>query len=188
MIGRTLSVAGIVAGIGTVLSFLRAQGIVTTAGLLWALIIIGAALVAWLVSWGYTQFYKTANVPPAAAILDKSHVALWHQRIYKRAVFSGFIVSCIEGVILLLSAADPKHMAVYAVMWFIGAALVGFSSPFLWKVVFEIGLPWLLNASPTLGVEIRRNPVTGTVDAIKDHTQPDAKTELLGRSNKPQEE
>lgn len=183
MNGRTLSLAAILTGLGMVITFLRAQ-IAANPALLLVLVAIGAGMVELLLSWGYTQFYKVGNVP-ALKGLDDATKRLWRQRIYKRAVFSAFVVGAIEGVILLLVAADMRHMLVYAVLWTLGDALVAFSSPWLWTLVFQIALPWLLQKDPAIGVEIRRNAVTGDIESVKDQTRPDPQTEVLGRGRTP---
>lgn len=140
--GRAFSMGGIVAGIAAVLNMLRAQGLITTQGLIYGLVVFGAIVCAYAVSFGYTQFYKNAWVPDLTT-LDKPTERLWRQRIYLRAVLSAFLTICLEGIVLILLGVSRQQMIVYAVFWFLGSLAIGLSSPWIWKVIFEMLLPWL---------------------------------------------
>ncbi len=133
---------GIAAAIAAVLNMLRAQGVITTQGLIYGLTVFGAIVAAYAVSFGYTQFYKNAWVPDLST-MDKATDRLWRQRIYLRAVLSAFLIFGLEGVVLILAAVSRDQMIVYAVFWLVGAAAVGGGSPWVWKVIFEMLLPWL---------------------------------------------
>lgn len=137
---------------------------------------VGGVVVGFLISWGWTQAYKRVRVPDLST-LDKATADIWRQRIYLRAMIGGFLGTLAFGVVLFLFQFAPRVLAVLCTLWVVLACIVALSSPFAWKVVFEILVPMMFGGSAA-GVEARRD-ADGKLVGYKDLTEPDSKTQYL---------
>lgn len=154
----------VLVALGSLLSYVitRYQAIINDAILSWVLIGTGAAFTSLAISWGATQAFKflcidvDLTTPPntgAFAGLGDMQVAReqWLQAVRraKRAIYVFAMLSCIVpagalGGILLLLNVTREERVVYAIIWATGSVMVSVASPWLWKVVFQMAVPWMM--------------------------------------------
>lgn len=140
----------------------RYQSIINDAILSWILIGAGAALTSLAISWGATQAFKflfvdvDLSTPPSNGTLtslDDIQAArerwLAAVRRAKRGIYVCAMICCLVpslslGVILLLLNITSEARVVYSIVWATGSIMVSFGSPWLWKIVFQVLVPWML--------------------------------------------
>lgn len=170
---------------GLIVSVIYGIGqLITPTWLLWGLIGLGLGILALQVSWVWTQFYKSFFVPPSALDKgDKTPDQIWAvtRIIYIHAVGSGLMVMIAEGLVIFTIHTDRLHELIWVVVWGVWSIIIAGASPFLWKVVFEMLLPWIARKYQGLGVRIDRDPKTGEITGYKDETDPEAVTKVFGR-------
>lgn len=162
MYGRSLSVASIPALIGATITYLRATHVITQTALLWILICVGVALMQYALSFGCTQLYKVKAVPTLAGMTPKDERG-WRQRIYLFAVVTALIPGYSGGVLLLLTTPDWRHGVVYCVFWGMGSTAIAMSSPWVWSLIFEKAIPWILSQEQQANSD--ESPAGGNDDA-----------------------
>lgn len=108
-------------------------------------VVAGMAAVAIAFTWGYVEWWKRGEFSPATLqTIGKPYrgkgldpFALERNLVYNRAVASGFVSNLCTGVLfLLLENATIKELIVLGVGWVIWSAVIGFVTPWLWRIVF----------------------------------------------------
>lgn len=108
-------------------------------------IVATMSAVAVAFAWGYVEWYKRGEFAPdvlqaiAKPYRGKSLDPHARERnlVYRRAVAAGFWANLSTGVVfLLLENASTKDWIVVGVGWGIWSAVIGFATPWLWRIVF----------------------------------------------------
>jgi len=137
---KPLTVGGVfVAALGTVVFAFAdffAQNIHIV---IWATGIVGSVVLSYLTSWSATEAYKRLHFSPHAWKTGPVK-----RKIYRCAMYSGAgcMLAC-GTIFLLLSSLTWQMIVVISVLWCLGSALIGMSSPLLWRWVFDLIIPKL---------------------------------------------
>ncbi len=108
-------------------------------------LVAGMAAVAVALTWGYMEWWKRGQFDPAVLLaVNKPYRGTGldpHARernlIYNRAVAAGFFANLATGVVfLLIENATVKELVVIGFGWLVWSAVIGFSVPWLWRIVF----------------------------------------------------
>lgn len=140
----------------------RYQAMLSDAVLSWVLIGGGSALTSIICSWVLTQAYKffcinvDLNTPPSNTSLvsladiqaarDKwlEDVRQAKRHIYACAMATCFVPALALGTVLFLVSVTREARVVYGIAWTVGSITLSGASPWLWKVVFQQVVPWML--------------------------------------------
>lgn len=108
-------------------------------------VVAAMSSVAVALAWGYVEWYKRGEFDPevvqAIARPYRGKGLDPHARernlVYRRAVAAGFCANLATGVVfLLLENATVRDLIVVGVGWGIWSAVIGFATPWLWRIVF----------------------------------------------------
>lgn len=117
----------------------RIEGLIADEFLILSALIIGFACLSYIVSWSVTQAYKVLYYQPRS----------WTQPqvkrdIYRCAIIIGALTMLACGSFFLLAEdLTSREKVVLSVFWCLACAFVGFTSPFLWRFVFDNVMPRL---------------------------------------------
>lgn len=118
----------------------------------------GLAAVAVVLTWGYMEWWKRGQFDPvvlqavAKPYFGKGLDPYARERnlIYNRAVAVGFLSNLATGVVfLLLENATLNEKIVFGVGWVIWSMVIGFATPWLWRIVFYHMRPSRKRAEPS---------------------------------------
>jgi hypothetical protein len=117
----------------------RLEGLISDQILIWAAMIAGMISGSYILSIGGTEWYKRRKFSqkqiecindPRSSGCDKEK-----RQTYNVAVRSGFISMFLCGVIfILLEGTNWRIALVIAVFWLFAAAIVGVTSPLMWRL------------------------------------------------------
>lgn len=142
---KATTITGSLTAVGILLIYALGETIAKSDGTikLIGLVLLSACISIGL-SWGWTQAYKrrnfgfAVNKAIAKPFAGKTEDPYYRQRnkVYFQALYSGIISNLCFLCFLFLVEADPLHKLALAVVWILWSVLIGFLSPFLWRVVF----------------------------------------------------
>lgn len=117
----------------------RLEGLISDQALIWAAMISGMVAGSYILSIGGTEWFKRRTFSqlqiecindPHSTGCDKEK-----RKTYDFAVRSGFISMAACGAIfILLEGADWRMALVIAVFWVFASAIVGVTSPLMWRL------------------------------------------------------
>lgn len=120
-------------------AILRYQELITDDFLILTALVLFFMVVSYGVSWSATQAYKVLNFKPA--LWSKDTVK---RKIYAFSIWSGGLTMLACGsFVLLADNLNRRELAVLTIFWTLACLFVSFTSPFLWRFVFENCLPRL---------------------------------------------
>jgi hypothetical protein len=140
----TLTLGGLIAALTPLAMWAYQSGVVTTAGIRYAMLIAGLSLLSLVISWGATEAYKRLFV------LESWSSPTGKRRIYACALLTGAGAMLLCGVVFLVLVEFTWQTAtLIGVMWTLVSIALGVSSPFVWKLAFELLLPRLKRCKST---------------------------------------